>query len=198
MSRFAIDITIYLAIALSQWIITVLIIEKMADPFRNFMDLCSVANISVLAFTHPLRAYYIHGRSIHGMADTDMLEMNMFLQREKENLCGLRGLESNSELQTFIVCLPKSFREKLDELTSAMRNAARTTNVRSTNDRVTTKVETTAKIHAEITQFVKDFIDHTDPNIDYVVTEARLIEDVLDIELSDTSRVGSFIRYVLI
>jgi hypothetical protein len=124
-----------------------------------------------------------------------MTEMNNFLQREKENLCGLRGLESNSELQTFIVCLPKSFREKLDDLTSAMRNATRTANLRAGNDRVTTKIETSAKIHADITQFVKDFIDHADPNIDYVVTEARLIEDILDIELSDTTRVGCFIRY---
>lgn len=59
MSRFAIDITIYLAVALAQWVITVIVIEKIADPFRNFMDLCSVANISVLAFTHPLRAVKI-------------------------------------------------------------------------------------------------------------------------------------------
>lgn len=55
-SRFAVDIAFYMVIALAQWIITVLIVEKIADPFRNFMDLCSVANISVLAFTHPLRA----------------------------------------------------------------------------------------------------------------------------------------------
>jgi hypothetical protein len=66
MSRFAIDITIYLAIALAQWVVTVIIVEKIADPFRNFMDLCSVANISVLAFTHPLRAvsYKIMGLKI--------------------------------------------------------------------------------------------------------------------------------------
>lgn len=132
------------------------------------------------------------------MADTDMLEMNTFLQRERENLCGLRGLESNSELQTFIVCLPKSFREKLDDLTSAMRNASQNPNMRSGNDRVTTKVETSAKIHADITQFVKDFIDHASPNCDYVVTEARLIEDILDIELTDTSRIGVFIRLVIL
>lgn len=120
--------------------------------------------------------------------------MNTFLQRERENLCGLRGLESNSELQTFIVCLPKAFREKLDDLMSAMRNANRNANTRSGNDRVTTKVETSAKIHADITQFVKDFIDHTEPNCDYIISESRLIEDILDIELSDTSRVGVFIR----
>ncbi|KAI6218078.1 hypothetical protein M3Y95_01181900 [Aphelenchoides besseyi] len=193
MSRFALDIAVYLIVCLIQWVVTVLIIEKIADPFRNFMDLCSVANISVIAFSHPLHAYYIHGRSVHGMADTDMTEMNLFLQREKENLCGLRGLESNSELQTFVVCLPRTFREKMDELMAAMRS---TSNQRSgvNGDRVTAKVENSAKIHAEITQFVKDFIDHADPDCDYVITDPKFIEDILDIELNDTTKIGSFIR----
>lgn len=83
MSRFAVDMSFYLGIGAVQWMFQVLFIEKIADPFRNFMDLCSIANISVLAMTHPLHGYYIHGRSVHGLADTDMFEMNTFLQREK-------------------------------------------------------------------------------------------------------------------
>lgn len=83
MSRFVVNLSFYLVIAMTQWLFQVLIVEKLADPFHNFMDLCSVANISVLAMTHPLRGYYIHGRSVHGLADTDMYEINMFLQREK-------------------------------------------------------------------------------------------------------------------
>ncbi|CAD5208899.1 unnamed protein product [Bursaphelenchus xylophilus] len=194
-SRLAVNLTAYLMISMSQWIINVLIIEKITDPFRNFMDLCSVANISVLALSHPLRAYYIHGRSVHGLADTDMLEMNTFLQREKENLCGLRGLESNSELQTFIACLPRAFRERLDELTGALKTTTQGPQVRMVGgDKTTTKVENTAKIHSEINQFVKDFIDHADPSCDYVVTDPKLIEEILDIELNDTSKVGTLIR----
>ena len=54
MSRFAINLSFYLIIGITQWIIQVIVIERLADPFRNFMDLCSVANISVLALTHPL------------------------------------------------------------------------------------------------------------------------------------------------
>lgn len=94
MSRFAVDLTCYLAIGLTQWLIHVLIIEKVTDPFRNFMDLCSMANVSVIAFTHPQRAYYVHGRSVHGMADTDMMEMNDFLRRERVGkVGGLRSIE---------------------------------------------------------------------------------------------------------
>lgn len=193
-SRFAVDLFVYLFVAMIQWLVNVIIVEKIVDPFRNFMDLCSVANISVLALTHPLRAYYIHGRSVHGMADTDMLEMNMFLQREKENLCGLRGLESNSELQTFICCLPRSFREKLDELTATQRTSTQGPQTRINGDKTTAKVENTAKVHADINQFVKDFIDHADPSCDYVVTEPRLLEDILDLELADTNKMGHLIR----
>lgn len=83
MSRFAVDLVAYIIFGMAQWIIQVVVIERIVDPFRNFMDLCSVANISVVALTHPLRGYYIHGRSVHGSADTDMSEMNAFLQREK-------------------------------------------------------------------------------------------------------------------
>ncbi|CAD5206257.1 unnamed protein product [Bursaphelenchus okinawaensis] len=195
MTRFAVNLAAYIAISMTQWITNVLIIEKIADPFRNFMDLCSVANISVLALTHPLRAYYIHGRSVHGLADTDMLEMNMFLQREKENLCGLRGLESNSELQTFVACLPRAFRERLDELTGALRTVSQGPQVRMIGgDKTTAKVANTAKIHAEINQFVKDFIDHADQSTDYIVSDPKLIEEILDIELNDTSKVGTLIR----
>ncbi|KAL3094260.1 hypothetical protein niasHS_004016 [Heterodera schachtii] len=80
MSRFAVDFSFYVAIAMGQWLFQVLIVERVADPFRNFMDLCSVANISVLAMTNPLRGFYIHGRSVHGFADTDMLQMNIGME----------------------------------------------------------------------------------------------------------------------
>lgn len=83
MSRFAVDLVAYMIFGMAQWIAQVLIIERVVDPFRNFMDLCSVANISIVALTHPLRGHYIHGRSVHGLADTDMMEMNTFLKREK-------------------------------------------------------------------------------------------------------------------
>lgn len=83
MSRFAINISFYLLIGFIQWAAQIIFFEKVIDPFHNFMDLCSISNISVLAMTHSLYGYYIHGRSVHGLADTNMQEMNIFLQREK-------------------------------------------------------------------------------------------------------------------
>lgn len=80
------------------------------DKIRQFVDLCSVSNvsnttqcalnqnlckpsqkwvlpscvqISVLLFSHRCFGYYIHGRSVHGHADTNMEEMNNNLKRER-------------------------------------------------------------------------------------------------------------------
>lgn len=82
------------------------------DKIRQFVDLCSISNvsrndpviyfkhficvktfhirgfvcvslqISVLLLSHRCFGYYIHGRSVHGHADTNMEEMNANLKRE--------------------------------------------------------------------------------------------------------------------
>ena len=52
---------------------------------RQFVDLCSVSNVSVLILTSKLFGYYIHGRSVHGHADTNMREMNYNLHKEEVN-----------------------------------------------------------------------------------------------------------------
>lgn len=45
-----------------------------------------------------------------------MWQMNEQLKREEEDLCGKRGLEPNSERQTFEVELPAKFREQYDDI----------------------------------------------------------------------------------
>ena len=67
--------------------------------------------------------YYIHGRSVHGHADTNMLQMNEQLKREEDDLCGKRGLEPNSELQTFEIEVPAKFRQQYDNVVRPLRQA---------------------------------------------------------------------------
>ena len=66
----------------------------------------------------------------------------------------------------------------------------------NSENRVTAHVEANARIHADLTQLIKDFIDHIEPNCDYTITDTKLIEDILDVELNDTTQVGHFARYV--
>uniref|UniRef100_A0A914I2N3 Meckelin n=1 Tax=Globodera rostochiensis TaxID=31243 RepID=A0A914I2N3_GLORO len=196
MSRFAVDISFYFGIEMAQWLVQLVVVERLVDPFRNFMDLCSVANISVLAMTNPLRGFYIHGRSVHGFADTDMLQMNVFLQRERDNLCAMRGLEMGSDLQTFVVNVPRAFREKIDQImaTAGTNGTAIARQSTNTLDKTTLHMHQIAMAYNELNEYFKDFVNRVDPQCDYVLTSPRLVEALLGLELTDTSGVGTFRR----
>ena len=75
----------------------------------------------VVFFQNTRYGYYIHGRSVHGRADTNMWQMNEQLKREEEDLCGKRGLEPNSERQTFEVEVPAKFREQYEDVVRPLR-----------------------------------------------------------------------------
>jgi meckelin len=87
LTRFALAALVYLVVGFGQWFLNIIIVERiLVDHFRNFMDLCSMSNISVLALTHSHYGYYIHGRSVHGFSDANMKQMNEMLQRERVTL----------------------------------------------------------------------------------------------------------------
>ena len=69
--------------AVVQWIFVTFIYERFVeDKIQQFVDLCSMSNISVFVMAHANFGYYIHGRSVHGKADTDMREMAEMMERE--------------------------------------------------------------------------------------------------------------------
>ena len=55
----------------------------MEDKIQQFVDLCSMSNISVFIMANAQYGYYIHGRSVHGKADTNMSEMAEMMKREE-------------------------------------------------------------------------------------------------------------------
>ncbi|KAK0417774.1 hypothetical protein QR680_013203 [Steinernema hermaphroditum] len=193
-SRFAVHFLVFLGVGFAQWTFGVLVVENLfTDPFHNFIDLCSVANVSVLALTHSLYGFYIHGRSVHGRADTGMLEMNEFLHREANNLVGQRGLESGTDLQTFTVSLPRAFRDIHDRILAAHRHTSPESRL-SAIDKTTIKIEDKVKAHSEMNDFLVDLLSHTNPEVDFTVSDARFVEAVLDLELGDSSKIGNFVR----
>jgi meckelin len=61
-----------------------LFLTQLLTPFAppgyvGFVDLCSVANISLIMFNEDLNGYYIHGKSPSGAADvsTERLRLNI-------------------------------------------------------------------------------------------------------------------------
>uniref|UniRef100_A0A0N5A3H0 Meckelin n=1 Tax=Parastrongyloides trichosuri TaxID=131310 RepID=A0A0N5A3H0_PARTI len=192
--RYSVISIIYFCSLLFQWAIRVFILEPVIDPFHNFIDLCSIANISVLSLTHALHGYYIHGRSPHGYADTNMQEINKFLQMEKNNQCGFRGLENGSDLQTYIITMPKMFRDKFLKIQGSLRqnNDIR---IKMRNESATTeKVENQSKVYDELNSFLRHVIEHDDMECDYDIAQMKIMEDITDMEFVDTTTRGIFYK----
>ncbi|KAH0517635.1 Meckelin [Microtus ochrogaster] len=81
--RYAVATAIWLVIGIIQVFFFGAFYERFVeDKIRQFVDLCSMSNVSVFLLSHRCFGYYIHGRSVHGHADTNMEEMNMNLKRE--------------------------------------------------------------------------------------------------------------------
>lgn len=99
---------VYLSLALIQILFKKYFYESMIrNLIREFVDLCSVANVSLFSMLYPRFGYYIHGRNANGSGDCSILEMNALLEREERDLCSRRGLAPNSDHQTFVLILPK-------------------------------------------------------------------------------------------
>ncbi|KAK6025717.1 hypothetical protein OSTOST_08377 [Ostertagia ostertagi] len=139
-----------------------------------------------MALTHPLHGHYIHGRSPHGRADTGMAEMNEFLQKERDDLCGFRGLEPTSHLQTFIVSLPVTLRSRYDEIMTSMRNSSAQIRL-SGLDQTTAKMAGTVQAHEQMNTLLREFIDHSTTDMEYTI---RFNFRVISNAFRDPSEVG--------
>jgi hypothetical protein len=65
--------------------------------------------------------YYIHGQTPNGTSDINMKEMLLNMERESEQLIGTRGLQPNSNTQTFIVRITSAFRSQYDSFSRGSR-----------------------------------------------------------------------------
>jgi meckelin len=106
------------------WVVIMLVKTQLFERFLGsslyqFVDMTSLANISVFGLDRLFHGYYIHGRSVHSYADTDITELTSFLSREQQNLVAKRGLNA-SDQQTFDVYLNVTIRRLLDQLLSVV------------------------------------------------------------------------------
>ncbi|CAD7944688.1 unnamed protein product [Amoebophrya sp. A25] len=86
----------------------------------NFVDICSLANVSVFIMDEPHHGYYIHGRCPGGKGDTSATEMFFTLDEEEKGLLPKRGLTpehpTRGELQTYEVFTGNAFKEQLFQI----------------------------------------------------------------------------------
>ncbi|XP_051879525.1 meckelin [Pristis pectinata] len=181
--RYGVAATIWLSVGLIQIIFCTSIYERFVeDRISQFIDVCSISNISVIILSYRCFGYYIHGRSVHGHADTNMEEMNLNLKREAENLCGQRGLIPNTDIETFQIFITSKVREQYDKIREPL-NWTRTPGhlVNNSGD----AVEQRMKAYNTTNRFLGSFIDHALRDMDYVVQDKLLLEKIIGMELHE-------------
>jgi hypothetical protein len=113
--RFALSSFLLLALAVVQWLARWAFWDRFVqDRVWQFVDLLAVTNISCLLLQEQTYGYYLHGRSVHEHADTDMLQVNRNLKREEDGLCAKRGLLKDSDTQSFEIFISREIRERYD------------------------------------------------------------------------------------
>ncbi|XP_050986760.1 meckelin isoform X1 [Labeo rohita] len=178
--RYGVASAMWLCIGLIQVIFFTVFHERFVeDKIRQFVDLCSISNISVLLLSHRCFGYYIHGRSVHGHADTNMDEMNTNLKREAENLCGQRGLLPNSDTQTFQISITNRLRTQYDRIIEPI---SRRSGPSRLVDASANPCEQSTRAYHTMNRFLGSVIDHAHREMDYIVKDKLLFERLIGME----------------
>uniref|UniRef100_A0A9L0RLJ7 Transmembrane protein 67 n=1 Tax=Equus caballus TaxID=9796 RepID=A0A9L0RLJ7_HORSE len=152
------------------------------DKIRQFVDLCCMSNISVFLLSHKCFGYYIHGRSVHGHADTNMEEMNMNLKREAESLCSQRGLVPNTDGQTFQIAISSQMRQHYDRIHETLTRKNGPARLLSSS---ASTFEQSIKAYHTMNKFLGSFIDHVHKEMDYFIKDKLLLERILGMEFME-------------
>ena len=160
---------IFLLLAGGMWLYHVFV-ERwfLHDTIGQFTDLCSLSNVSLIILEDKYHGYYIHGRAVHGFADTDMWEMRTHLRKEEEDITGYRGLLPNTNRQTFEIHIPVAVRDQWDKvLMNVLLEEPRDTSRKpqcGPSDR-------SLQAYTTLNRFLSAFVDHSFKELDYVVQD---------------------------
>ncbi|KAJ4448147.1 hypothetical protein ANN_10160, partial [Periplaneta americana] len=191
--QFAVGVMVYLLVYFLQWTFMVSIYERyIKNVIHEFVDICSMANISVFILALENYGFYIHGRSAHGFADTDMQTMLGQLQREEEDLCGHRGLLPGSDQQTFQMAIPLQlrsyYRKVMAPINSVMLPTKRLSMAGAGGLRtkvMSGNMDRSIQAYHNMNKFLAAFLEHALKDLDYDVREKMFVESLLDIEFTE-------------
>ncbi|XP_032813422.2 meckelin isoform X1 [Petromyzon marinus] len=182
--RFGVASSVWLVVGAVQVIFNTIIYERFVeDKIRQFVDLCSMSNISILILENRCFGYYIHGRSVHGRADTNMEDMHANLKKEEENLCSQRGLVPGTELQTFEVALTQAARLHYDRILQPLAMMAAPPRMAGPQGG---PMEQSMRAYQTMNRFLCSFVDHAHKEVDYMIRDKLLLERLTGIEFQET------------
>ncbi|XP_012536805.1 meckelin [Monomorium pharaonis] len=181
--QFAICTFVYISVYVVQWLIRFTFYERyIRNRLQKFVDLCSIANISVFIMAHNYYGFYIHGRSVHGFADTDLPTLINDLRKEEDDLCAHRGLVPGTTDQTFILSLTQSFKLLYDELMKQKYNGS--VGILKGSD-TPKNWKQLFETRSKVRHFLMQFLDHCLENEDYIIKEQHMLEKLWDVFFVD-------------
>jgi meckelin len=107
-------------LCLSQYILVWGVYERFITepPTLRYLDLCSIAKISIIVMPHKYSGFYLHCDAPYEYADCTMAQMTDHLQDERGEVLVGRGLPGapNTNAQEFVLWLPMAFRLQYDSI----------------------------------------------------------------------------------
>ncbi|KAI8120758.1 Meckelin [Lucilia cuprina] len=198
---------LYIVIYICQYVILSQILRRFTgNPIQKYIDHCSLANISIFTLIEPSFGYYIHGRSPHGFADSDMTTMLMQLQRETHSICGRRGLLSDTD-QCYVIMPPKNLTHYFDKLLLPYQRSiggnvggggggvgSTAAHFQKEINSIEGNLEKTSVAYCSVNRFFCAFIDHGIKDMDYIIKEKTIVERLFDCEFENylTDNKGTF------
>ncbi|XP_046748250.1 meckelin [Diprion similis] len=182
--KFAVGTLVYIFVYLVQWLTMVIFYNRyVKNHIKEFVDLCSMANISIFILSQNRYGYYIHGRSVHGFADTDLATLISDLKQEEDNLCAHRGLLPGTTEQSFVILVSATFRNFYDKIMNPIKSEESRF---LRNDIISTpNLERNIQTYQKMKQFLTQFIDHCFKDLEYTVRDKQFLEKLLDIEFNE-------------
>lgn len=112
--RFANTVWWWVSLSVAQWVWKIIFYERYFSepPSQSFLDLCTMANISILVMDARHHGYYLHGRSPFEFSDCNMAEMIEQMKKEENGFLTVRGLDAPGaprECQSFEIHTTNDF-----------------------------------------------------------------------------------------
>lgn len=117
--RFANTTWFWISISFVQWLWRFTIYERYISepPEQRFIDLCTIAKVSVVILSEPYYGYYLHCRSPHQYADGNMAELVEMLHKEEAGLTVDRSLDgAPPDVQSFELFVTAEWRNFFDRI----------------------------------------------------------------------------------
>ncbi|KAJ1338883.1 hypothetical protein BSLG_006520 [Batrachochytrium salamandrivorans] len=111
----AIDLFFWVLLLVLQMVVKSIYERLHPNKLLQYIDILSLANVSMLIFDAPCHGYYVHGRSVHSYADTNMMELNNFLKKEENDMVPRRGLQDTNQ-QSFEIFVTRKMRSTFDKI----------------------------------------------------------------------------------